>query len=186
MSTNQTDEQVLDQIRSRGDAIKTLLTDEDVDVYLFLLNRFNASNMNVASDPVFQFVYRSYYRLDLAGLSKDFKRAYFQILSGASDVSNSDLKGMCRELVKYKNLKSQHSLQFSFATKLVAMVDPDLPIFDLYVGKTFGFANPGPSIEKRLDILMAFYDRLCGFSRWLPTQIDYQRLDADLCRNIVN
>ena len=50
---------------------------ESIEVYQFLQEQYNTTN--VEENHLFQFVFRSYYRLDGAGLSAEFKHAFFEL-----------------------------------------------------------------------------------------------------------
>ena len=52
---------------------------ESIEVYRFLIKRFRETD-DITKDEVYQFLYRSFYRIDNAGLTKEFKNEYFKIL----------------------------------------------------------------------------------------------------------
>lgn len=176
-----TDIEVLDDIIARQDHIQYSLADADIDVYLFLLDRLHTAHGKISTDHVFQFLFRSYYRLDNAGLSPEFKVAYFKIMEENFSAKNIDLRGICKDLYAYKNRRHQNTLQFSFVSKLAAMIDPELPIYDLYVSKIFGFHAPyGHSTDRRLDMLLGFYQRLSASMRVFSGRQEYLDLQKKL------
>ncbi|PRA28002.1 hypothetical protein [Pseudomonas poae] len=136
------------------------LSAESIAVYQFLSDRFAVEDP--AQDWLFQFVYRSFYRLDSAGLSADFKERYFELMSIAKSAGTVDLREIARELGDFPNLKGQSSLQFSFATKMAATVCPHKPIYDTEVASIFGFQRPPPHkpFEVRLEMYLLFYSGL--------------------------
>ena len=93
---------------------------------------------------MFQFVFRSYYRLDNAGLGDKLKVAYFNILQAHRRDSSPDLRGICDELGRYDTEQGKQSIQFSFATKLLATIDANQPIYDSFVASLFNFRAYGP------------------------------------------
>lgn len=111
---------VLDAIVKFRDEAVDALGQESVPVYLFITDRFTSTS-DVSSDFVFQFVFRSYYRLDNAGLGDDFKKRYFQLLQQHRTCPRPDLRRLCEELAPYETKKGKQSLQFSFATKLLVL-----------------------------------------------------------------
>lgn len=133
---------------------------ESIDVYLFL-KKLYLQGM-VTDNPLFQFVYRSFYRLDNAGLTPQFKSEYFKCLERCRDAKALDLSGFTRELYQFPNIKGQNSLQFSFVTKLANMVDDTYPIYDAEVARVFSFRTPYHylSFEQRLSALVGFYEKL--------------------------
>jgi hypothetical protein len=73
-----------------------------------------------------------------------------------------NLPEMATELHRYKTLRKHKSLQFSFVTKLAAIVNPDYPIYDRAVGRALGFPPPagGRNFDQGLKRSMQFYEWL--------------------------
>jgi hypothetical protein len=154
-----------------------------VPVYLFLAERFR-STPDITGDLVFQFLFRSFYRLDNAGLTPEFKDAYFQLLQKHRTGRSPDPGEVCQELSRLKTRKKLKSLQFSFATKLVATIDPELPIYDSFVASLFGFRPPYYQRDprKRLELLRDFYKRLTETCRWLSGQPELRAINEAFAR----
>jgi hypothetical protein len=135
---------------------------ESVDVYGFLADEFGRGS--VSENYVFQFTYRSFYRLDNAGLTSQFKREYFVLLDAARNLPEVDLPGVTRKLFAIPNRKGQRSLQFSFVSKLANTVNFRYPIYDAEVARVFGFRAPDnhKTFDIRLGEYMAFYNKLRG------------------------
>jgi hypothetical protein len=152
---------------------------EPVPVYLFLAKRFKAT-ADITTDYLFQFLFRSYYRLDNAGLGEDFKVGYFQLLQRHRAGPPADVRQLCNELAAYETKKGGRSLQFSFATKLVATLDARQPLYDSFVAALFGFRRPDHLKDptRRLDKLLAFYDVLADACRWLIQQPQFTGVQA--------
>lgn len=136
---------------------------ESILVYLFIKDKFKEHQG--PSDPLFHFVYRSFYRLDNAGLTSQFKTEYFRCLERCRDSNKVDLQGVTRELYKYPNLKGQNSLQFSFVTKLANTIDENYPIYDSEIARVFHFKPPYHylSFEERLSVFINFYANLKNY-----------------------
>lgn len=123
---------------------------ESVDVYNFLKKEFNKSNVN--ENYLFQFVYRSFYRIDNAGLTPEFKKEYFKILEQYRNEKQFDFETVLRRLFSFPNRKGQKTLQFSFVTKLFNTIDDSMPIYDSEVAKIFSLSRPYQSeFEIKLD-----------------------------------
>lgn len=123
---------------------------ESIDVYNFLKNEHAASN--VAKNPLFQFVYRSYYRLDNAGLTSEFKKEYFIILQEWRMSREFDFRAVLERLYRIQNRKGQNKLQFSFATKMANTINDKSPIYDSYVAKMFSLSKPSSKkLEDRIS-----------------------------------
>jgi hypothetical protein len=141
------------------DRILERLDTESVDVYVFLCDRFAASD--VMEDRIFQFVFRSYYRLDSAGLTSEFKITYFKKLQALRTFKVIDLRCLLMEFFPIPTLQGNRSLHFSFVSKLAHTINPSYPIYDSQVRKVFGFALPNYGrVESRIDKLLTFYSRL--------------------------
>lgn len=153
------DMQILSQ---KAQKIVSAIDIESILVYLFIKDKFNENRG--PSDPLFHFMYRSFYRLDNAGLTPQFKTEYFKCLERCRDCNNVDLQGLTRELYKYPNLKGQNSLQFSFVTKLANTID-DNPIYDSEIARVFHFKPPYHylSFEDRLSVFINFYADLKNY-----------------------
>lgn len=114
---------------------------ESIDVYDFLKREF--SNSDVTKNYLFQFVYRSFYRLDNAGLTSKFKDEYFQILEEYRNSKDLDFKKVLSRLWIYPNLKkNKNTFQFSFVTKMFNTINDSLPIYDSKVVSVFSLTKP--------------------------------------------
>jgi hypothetical protein len=151
---------------------------EAVDVYLFLSDQFIKGP--VTQNHLFQFVYRSFYRLDNAGLTPEFRTAYFECLEDARGKAMVDIAAIVMKLHKLPTRKGHKSLQFSFVTKLANTIDPNSPIYDTEVAKCFSFRVPYnyKPADARLQEYMAFYLRLKTFYRESILQGSLKELTA--------
>ncbi len=127
-------------IENHSTEIITNIEQESIDVYVFLQNEFSNSNIN--KNHLFQFVYRSFYRLDNAGLTTEFKKEYFQILENNRDKTIFDFKSVLQSLSKFPNRKGQNTFQFSFTTKMANTIDNSMPIYDSEVARMFSLTRP--------------------------------------------
>jgi hypothetical protein len=106
---------------------------------------------------VFQFVFRSFYRIDNAGLTPDWKLRYFEFLSQGERSLKTILEGLYHIPTK----KKVKSLQFSFATKLLHTLDTSLPIYDSKVAELLGLpVKKGKDFAANLSTCIAVYERL--------------------------
>lgn len=132
---------------------------ESITVYDFLSRRFEVCN--ASEDPLFQFVFRSFYRMDNAGLTNEFKTRYFRELQERRGMEPVDLRSLASIFHAIPTIKGSHSLQFSFVTKLAHTINASYPIYDDEIATSFAFARPVyGSFEHRLDRLMRFYGKL--------------------------
>jgi hypothetical protein len=148
-------------------AIVEHLGAESVEVYNWLQARF--VEPNGCEEPVFQFVFRSFYRLDNAGLISEFKRGYFRVLARQPKGSTPDVRAITLELAAFPTLRKEQTLQFSFATKLASTVNPTVAVYDAQVGHMYGFDTP--SHHKPFDVRL---DAFCEFHQFISE--DYARI----------
>ena len=108
---------------------------------------------------LFHFVFRSFYRLDNAGLSDEIKVEYFNLLQETRDRDTFDFQLVCDRLYQLVNLRGQNTLQFSFATKMANIINDSRPIYDSEVASMFGFRTPYNyrSYSQRLTEYCNFY-----------------------------
>lgn len=148
----------LHQIEANAAAIVDSIGAESVTVFAYLLDEF--AEGPVDTNLVFQFVYRSFYRLDNAGLSPEFKSEYFVLMEQSrNDPREISLETLVRKLYDFPGRNKRRGLQFSFVTKLANMINPDYPIYDSEVAKVFRFRPPASSrpLEDRLADYLKFY-----------------------------
>lgn len=156
----------------KGEAVG-LLTDESVNVYLFLKNRLSENADKIDKHHVFQFIYRSFYRLDNAGLGDKLKYRYFELFSEYLKTNKDvDIRYVCDELGKIENLKNTKSMPFSFATKMAATINAEFPIYDSLVAKVFGFSPPHSikNWDNKFNIYSNFYKEIKDTISWLKSQ----------------
>ena len=134
--------EIIDIILNNEDAIIEKLDKESVDVYKFLQNQFK--NNDVTKNYLFQFVFRSYYRLDNAGLKKKWKERYFEIMQDNRSLISDKIMivDIIEDLYNIETEKGLKSIQFSFITKLIHTIDNSYPIYDSNVASMFGFRAP--------------------------------------------
>ena len=132
--------------------------DLDIHTYLTLLNIFQ--NVDVAQDAEFQSKYCRYWRLFGAGLSQNFRSAYFELMEGLRGRPIPSIGEVTRILYDVPSNKSgRKTLQFSFASKLLHTLDPHRPIYDSMVATFYRFMVPAPnkSFDVRLQSFLSFY-----------------------------
>src|SRR5208283_5836342 len=123
---------------------------ESLDVYLFLKQQIKSGP--IVQNYLFQFVFRSFYGLDSAGLTPEFKKEYFKQMEECRTSNDLDLRPLLKHLYEIQNRKRKKTLQFSFITKLANTVDDDYPLYDSHIAKVFKFILPSSNkpIKERL------------------------------------
>ena len=137
-------EGIIQQIDEKQDEILSNLEFESIAVYMFLKNEY--AKGNIQENFVFQFVFRSFYRLDNAGLSVEMKNHFFKLLAE----KQTNLGVILSDLYEIPRKKGDKSMQFSFATKLLHTIDNRKPIYDTEIG-SLTFSKPKRS-DKNTEI----------------------------------
>jgi len=133
-------------------------------VYLFLQDRMKHSDPS--KDHIFRFLFSSYYGLAGAGLTVRFLDRYFQLLADATKHSKAhSLSAIVSTLRRCPTRRGYRTLQFSFATKLVATAVPTEPIYDSRVELVFGFQRPPNYLDfaERLQRYLKSYESIQEF-----------------------
>jgi len=149
-------EKVVEKIK-KAESIK------DIDIsslesYRFIQQEFNKSD--ISCNDKFQTRFMSFYRLYGAGLTKDFRKTYFEIMQGKRDskfLDHSDVKDVISRLYEIKSAKGLNCIYFSFTTKLIHTINNDLPIYDSKIREFFGFSTPNLYLDN--DMRVAEYLR---------------------------
>lgn len=138
-------------ITDNENQIITNLDFESVSVYQFLQTEYKRES--ITSNFVFQFLFRSFYRLDNAGLTPEFKTEFFKLLEELRNSKFFDMWSVDNRLANIKDKQGRTPIQFSFITKMFNTIENDFPIYDTELAKMFGFKRPNylKSREVRLE-----------------------------------
>jgi len=161
--------------RHFDELLRSVKQKEDIDPYVWMIREL--PNRDVAHDEEFQKKYASYWALNGAGLGQTFRAEYFSLMEREKCSGTADVERVTRKLYEIPvNSKDKRALQFSFASKLVHMVNPELPVCDRMV-ETFYFLPRSyvGETEKKLENLLASY----GFLIKEYDRIVRERLLAD-------
>ena len=178
------EEKIVNYLNKKKESIISEISSENIEVYTFLLQEFKRTD--VSKNRVFQFTYRSFYRLDNAGLSLKFKEKYFELMQKNKTkrgFTDSDIRKIIKNLSKYPRIgkgKKEH-LQFSFTTKLLNTINRKYPIYDSKVATLFkGFRAPlyRGDLEERIDKYLKRYTHLKAFYK--------QNIDTKEIRKIIS
>ena len=145
---------IIKEIDEEQDGILSRLTFESIAVYSFLKNEY--AKENILNNLVFQFVFRSYYGLDNAGLSDEIKSRFFELLAQ----KQTNLELILLELYEIPTLKGKNTIQFSFATKLLHTIDNDKPLFDSNVEKSTNIKLRGSDKDTKIRSRIEAYESL--------------------------
>jgi hypothetical protein len=153
----QASSEMINKISKKQDKILDGLDYESINVYEFLRKRFR--DADVASDSVFQFIFRSFYRMDNAGLTPKFKTDFFCIMQEYRE-KNFDMKVILRRLGAFKTLRGFNSVQLAFVSKMYNMIREDRPIYDSYIAKIFGLGKPCGNFDEKINRALHIYEEM--------------------------
>jgi hypothetical protein len=148
--------------------VASLQTPTHVGAYVSL--RADLGRLNVAADLAFQTRYRAFWQLNVARLSPAFISEYFRYLEQLKNGHAQTVEVVSRHLhATPTNARGTRSLQFSFASKLVHMIDPTQPIYDSLVEAFYFLPVPASSGLERLPQLLRSYTFLATEYRRIVT-----------------
>lgn len=170
-------EEIINLIDNNAQTIIDNISHESIDVYNFLKIQFN--NSDITKNYLFQFVYRSFYRLDNAGLTAQFKSEYFNLMQHNRQVDDFNYAITLQRLFEIFNYKGQNTFQFSFATKMQNTINNNTPIYDNEVAKVFSFnrSRQGANFEDKLDF---YLNQLRIINQTYTTIVNNNRLQSTI------
>ncbi len=145
---------IIEKVYRRQDEIMSKIDSESIDVYLWLKNEYNKGH--VKNNLVFQFIFRSYYRLDSAGLTEKQKKHFFELMTD----KKVNLEKVLDELYELPTLRKRKTIQFSFATKLLHTINNNKPIFDAEVSAIIHKSVSGNNKKSKIESCREIYDFL--------------------------
>lgn len=145
--------EVIDFVNNFQDLIIDNIQESSIAVYDFIIKECNKGD--IKRNLVFQFIFSSFYGLNNAGLTNEFKDLYFDLFDSNKDKPVMDFKDVLYKLSQVKNHKGQNSLQFSFTTKMFHTIDSTYPIYDNEIASLFGFRQPYS--QKDINIKISIY-----------------------------
>lgn len=145
---------IIADIVKNKDKILSNLKQKDIDKYCYIKNRFEEGG--ILNDLKFQSVFKQFYIMNSAGLSNDWKKHFFKLLSD----KQCDLKNILSQLYKIPRLDGAHSVQFSFSTKLLHTINNEKPIYDRMVGIVVNKIVAGLNKAEKIQSCLEIYDFL--------------------------
>jgi len=147
-------QEIIKNIINNQSKILSNINDESISVYIFLKNEYKKGG--IKENTLFQFVFRSFYRLDNAGLGDEIKNKYFKLLSN----KNVNLEMILCELYEIPTKRNLKTIQFSFATKLLHTIDNHLPIYDAEASRILGVRVSGKTKDEKIKSCIGTYEKM--------------------------
>src|SRR3989304_5283941 len=145
---------VVRKIKNKREKIFKMLNDDKKSLtdYQFIMNEFKKGK--ISTNKNFQEVYKSFYVMDAAGLTQAFFDKYFQLLESREE----DVEKILQTLSKIQRRNGCHTVQLSFASKLIHTVNPYMPIYDKNVANVLRI-----EVKSNVDISERIKDRVRAY-----------------------
>ena len=113
----------------------------------------NIQKTDVYKNQEFRRIYCSYYRLN-KNTSIDFQEKYFRYMQDNKKRNNLNYEDVIKELHKITN-----RIDYSFSSKLLHTINPDMPILDKHLMRLLGFQLKSIGDDKgRIDYYVKVYN----------------------------
>lgn len=120
--------------------------------YNWIMRRVH--EVDVSADANFQKSYNGFYRMRQR--PADFYKTYYAFLE-----QNKDNPSLTFEEILTYLYEETGSIHASFSSKLLATVNPDMPIWDKFVLQNLGLRTPYYYAKDRMQKTIQLYQRIC-------------------------
>jgi hypothetical protein len=111
--------------------------------------------IDAIGDPIYQKKYSGYYRVRRGA---DWKREYFRLM-----IDYRARKDITFGEILLRLYQATGQIEASFASKMLATLDANMPIWDSNVLKALQLRLKGKNTEIRLSNAVVLYDRICSW-----------------------
>lgn len=132
-----------------------------IEKYLAIMQMFKSTN--VKEDMDFQRKFNGFYRIRSS--SKEFYACYYNFLE--DNKNNRDLK--FDEILQYF-YKTLGRVEASFSSKILATINPQMPIWDKFVIGNLNLKAPYYSDKNRLAKIVNVYNEICNWYQTAEAQ----------------
>ena len=150
-------------------AIKKQLADRfQMDKYLYLIDKVKDSSFDITEDAEgFQKKYNGFWNLRRNKTWRDEYYKYFQRIRQRDSENLPSFKEILenvsrinKELNDHSKMQSQNWIEVSFSSKMLATLNPDMPVWDSRVINTLGIRKLWES-NKSIDYAANLYEAIC-------------------------
>lgn len=152
----------VDGFRDKKEIISKL-KEIDLEEYFFLKLEYEKGNVQ---NKKFQRRYKNFYNMYPFGFTEKFYNAYFKMM----EEGETNLKTILNTLSKIKDKKGEKSVQLAFASKLLHMVDSEMPLYNSTVAKVFNLQIRKGTIDEKVDHSIVLYQKLQNYYQQLLQQ----------------
>ena len=125
-----------------------------IEKYNWIMKRVH--EVDVSADVEFQKFFNGFYRMRQRPAS--FYQSYYAYLE-----SNKNNSALTFESIVTHLYEETGSIHASFSSKLLATVNPDMPIWDRFVLQNLGLRTPYYYEKDRLQKTVQLYERICDW-----------------------
>lgn len=134
------------------------ITNSSVNTYNWLSENLRARN--VTDDAGYQRQYKTYWNMNKFISNPEWYAAYFRFLEQNKNNNQANLCQLCNELYRIPVHENRQCLHFSFATKLIHMINRTMPIYDSRIKNFYFLPETGNNFEQKLNCRLNSYDFL--------------------------
>ena len=141
----------------------------DIAKYCDLLQR--SFEINVANDRAFQKAFTAFYRVRR---DDEWRQYYFKLFEELKNRKTAPSFGE----IQLRLFQHCGQIESSFSSKMLATIDPNMPIWDSYILKNLGINLKGRTKEERLSCAVVLYESICNwYTDFLKTDEAKEMLD---------
>ena len=136
---------------NEGTLVETIISNGlALDKYKKIID--DVKHTDVSNDTEFQRTFNHFYKVRR---NENWRKIYYELFEDSK--SNSVLKF---EEILVHLYRETHQIEPSFSSKLLATLNPDMPIWDQYVLRNLGLELKGSNKEERLCNAVILYDNI--------------------------
>jgi hypothetical protein len=158
-------------VNDNSTKIIKLIPQKGVNNYLTIGEHFLKGN--VSNNKEFQNIFKSFYGLNIAHLTKQFDNSYFMKFDNYREqiITEETINLFLEEWYSIPNSRECNTVQFSFLSKLLHTIDNDKIIYDKWVRILFELKGvssiKGLCFQEKVDIYYDQYKQLQNAYRML-------------------
>lgn len=123
---------------------------EGLEKYYLIQKKFN--NINIQKDFVFQRKFNGFYRVRR---NAEWRKSFYDIFENSKNTACADFKIVLEQIYKKTNM-----VEASFASKLIATINLDLPVLDKFILDNTNLKLPYTGAKNRLNKIVKIYNEL--------------------------
>lgn len=121
--------------------------------YVYIMNRFD--NTDVSSDLEFQKRYNGFYRMRQR--QPEFYNEYYNFME------NHKGKEVSFDQVLNHLYYTFNRIEASFSSKMIAILNPNMPVWDEYILKNLGLTKPSYGSNDRVNKTIGIYNQIINW-----------------------